>query len=244
MTPAADRRPWLALAAATAGILVGVGLCAVAGAAPPDGPAGTALSVHLDAPRGGQTSERVASIQGRVEGFGGARLTLVVNGVPLSVAVEGGRFVQPQVLSPGANSIRAVVEQAGASAEDSVALYASVPAKDLRVTLTWDTPGTDVDLWVTGPDGEKVMYSNRQGKAGGILDTDVTTGFGPETFTQARALSGTYRVQAHYFRGDVPTRLTVTTVRFEGGPDEERREFHAVLWKTGDVTEVGEFTSR
>jgi uncharacterized protein YfaP (DUF2135 family) len=243
VSPAADRRPRLALAAALVGTAMGAGICAVAGAAPRD-PAGTALAVRLESPRGGQTAERVASVRGRVEGYAGSRVTLVVNGVPLSVAVEGGRFEQPQVLSPGANSIRAVVEQNGASAEDSVAVYASVPAKDLRVTLTWDTPGTDVDLWVTGPDGEKVMYSNRQGKAGGVLDTDVTTGFGPETYTQARAASGTYRVQAHYFRGAAPTRVTVTTVRFEGTPEEERREFHAVLWKTGDVAEVGEFSSR
>jgi uncharacterized protein YfaP (DUF2135 family) len=200
--------------------------------------------VRIETPRGGQTSDRVTSVKGRVEGYRGQRLTLVMNGVPLSVAVEGGRFEQPQVLSPGANSIRAVVEQDGAVAEDSVALHASVPAKDLRVTLTWDTPGTDVDLWVTGPDGEKVLYSNRQGKAGGILDTDVTTGFGPETYTQARVTSGTYRVQAHYYRGANPTRVALTTVRFEGTPDEERKEFRAVLWKTGDVAEVGEFTAR
>ncbi len=47
-----------------------------------------------------------------------------------------------------------------------------------------------MDLWVTGPDGEKVFYSNQRGKAGGTLDVDVTDGYGPETYTQARLQPG------------------------------------------------------
>jgi len=193
---------------------------------------------------GGQTSERIVVVKGSVAGYRGDRMTLVANGVPMSVAVSSGRFEQPQVLSPGVNAFRAVVEQDGVAKDDSVSVFARVPAKDLRVTLTWDTPGTDVDLWVTGPDGEKVMYNHREGKAGGTLDTDVTTGFGPETYTQARVARGTYRVQAHYYSGSVPTRLVATTIRGEGTPDEERRTFRAILYRTGDVAEVGEFTAR
>jgi uncharacterized protein YfaP (DUF2135 family) len=202
------------------------------------------LSVSLDAPRGGQTSERVVSISGTVEGTSADRVTLVVNGIPLSVAVEGGRFQQPQVLSPGANSIRAVVSEAGRTVDDSVSLFASVPAKDLRVTLTWDTRGTDVDLWVTGPDGERVKYDNRNGKAGGVLDTDVTTGFGPETYTHARLSKGTYKIEAHAYRIERPTRVEVTTVRHEGADDEERRTFRGLLLATGDVALVGEFVEK
>ena len=86
------------------------------------------------------------------------------------------------------------------------------------MTMTWDTDGTDVDLWVTGPDAEKILYSHRQGAAGGTLDTDVTTGFGPETYTQARLQRGTYRIQAHAYGIARPTRVEVTTVRFEGTP--------------------------
>jgi hypothetical protein len=162
--------------ALAAGALLAHGL---ARAQPPAEP----LLVSILAPHGGQTSERVVTVRGRVAGYRGDRMTLVVNGIPMSVGVANGSFEQPQVLGPGLNSIRAVASQDGATAEDQVALYAQVPSKDLRVTLTWDTGGTDVDLWVTGPDGEKIMYNHRQGAAGGTLDTDVTTGFGPETYT-------------------------------------------------------------
>jgi len=202
------------------------------------------IEVHLTSPRGGQTSERVISIAGTVRGLGADRITLVVNGIPMSVAVDGsGAFQQAQVLSPGLNTIRAVAERDAASFEDSVALYAQVPAKDLRVALTWDTPGTDVDLWLTGPDGEKILYSHRQGKTGGTLDTDVTSGFGPETYTQARLTKGTYRVQAHAYRIERPTRVELTVVRFEGTPEEERSVVRGVLLETNDVVEVGEFTT-
>ena len=196
----------------------------------------------LTAPLGGQTKDRVVEIKGRIENLSIERLTLVVNGIPMSVAVQNGAFTQPQVLSPGTNSIRAFADVAGRTVEDSTSVYAQVPSKDLRVTLTWNTNATDVDLWLTGPDGEKILYSHREGKAGGILDTDVTTGFGPETYTQSRLARGAYRIEAHAYRIDRPTRIDVTVVRFEGTLSEERRTFRGVLLKTNDVLPVGEFT--
>lgn len=198
--------------------------------------------VTLTTPLGGQTRDRVVTITGRVENLAVDRLTLVVNGTAMSVPVRDGAFTQPQVLSPGTNSFRAFVEVEGRTVEDSVVVHASVPSKDLRVTLTWDTNGTDVDLWLTGPDAEKILYSHRQGVAGGSLDTDVTTGFGPETYTQARVARGTYVVEAHAYRIAAPTRVEVTVVRLEGTADEQRRVFRGVLLKTGDVLRVGEFT--
>jgi uncharacterized protein YfaP (DUF2135 family) len=210
--------------------------------APPAPPApAAALAVRIESPRGGQTAERVTKIRGRVEGYRGDRATLCLNGVPMSVAVANGVVEVPQVLSPGSNSIRLLVEQEGVVAEDGVTVHAAVPAKDLRVTLTWDRPATDVDLWVTGPDGEKVFFSNRQGKAGGTLDTDVTTGYGPETYTQARTLRGPYRVQVHYYGAGnpAPCRVEVTLVIGEGTPDERRRTFRGVLLQPGDVLEAG-----
>lgn len=196
--------------------------------------------IVLTAPLGGQTTERVVTIAGRVERLAIERLTLVVNGIPMSVAVQNGTFSQPQVLSPGTNSIRAFAEANGATIEDSTSVFASVPSKDLRVTLTWDTPGTDVDLWVTGPDGEKVFYGHRNGSLGGSLDTDVTTGFGPETFTLARLWKGAWRIQAHYYGGPTPTWIEVNVIEREGQADEARRTFRGLLVASGDVLEVGE----
>lgn len=196
--------------------------------------------VTITSPRGGQTRSRIIAIKGTLADVQAERLTLVLNGVPLSIPRSGDAFETQQVLAPGPNTIRVIAEGEGAVAADQVTVHALVPPKDLRITLTWDTPGTDVDLWVTGPDGEKVYYQHKQGAAGGTLDTDVTSGFGPETYTQARAAPGTYRVQAHYYGGAPPTRVTVTVIRGEGTPREERRVFRAVLLQKEDVVEVGE----
>lgn len=198
--------------------------------------------VRITAPRGGQTGERVVAIRGECLGVTAARLTLVLNGVPLSIAREGETFQTEQVLAPGLNTVRVLAEEAGQVLEDSVAVHARVPAKDLRVTLTWDTPGTDVDLWVTGPDGEKVFYSHRQGALGGTLDTDVTTGYGPETFTLARLTPGPkgWQIQAHYYSGSAPTRIQVHVIEHEGQPDEARRTFEGLLLAVGDILGAGQ----
>jgi uncharacterized protein YfaP (DUF2135 family) len=224
-----------------------LGLLLLLAAAPPLARAEPAPAVtprlRILAPLGGQTRERVVTIRGELAGIASQRLTLVLNGVPLSIARGEAGFETQQVLAPGRNSIRVLAEEAGRVIEDSVTLHARVPAKDLRVTLTWDTPATDVDLWVTGPDGEKVFYSHRQGALGGTLDTDVTTGYGPETFTLARLVPGAWRIQAHYFGGQAPTWVAVTVVEREGQPDEARRVFRGLLLAVGDVLEVGEVSA-
>ena len=196
--------------------------------------------IRITSPRGGQTRDRVVSITGEVAGVKSDRLTLVLNGVPLSIPRDGNKFATQQVLAPGWNAIRVRGGSDLRPVEDQVAVFAKVPRKDLRITLTWDTAGTDVDLWVTGPDGEKVNYQHKQGKAGGTLDVDVTNGRGPETYTQARLMSGTYRIQAHYYGNGPPTKVEVTVIEGEGTVDERRKTFQGILLRKDDVLEVGQ----
>ncbi len=64
--------------------------------------------------------------------------------------------------------------------------HAGRPQARLRVVLSWDSDGTDLDLHVVSPDGVHVFYGNRVGANGGALDVDVTTGFGPEIYAPIR----------------------------------------------------------
>ena len=94
---------------------------------------------------------------------------------------------------------------------------------DIKIYLTWDTDRSDVDLWVVNPAGQKVFYSRKQGKFGGALFDDVTSGYGPESFTARAAARGTYQVQVNYFstsrrafseaRGEVVVFLNEGTAR-------------------------------
>ncbi|MGM9485268.1 VIT domain-containing protein [Roseateles sp. NT4] len=70
---------------------------------------------------------------------------------------------------------------------------------DLRTVLTWDADNTDIDLWVTDPDGEKAYYGNRLTRQGGAMSRDFTGGYGPEEFSLRRAKPGRYEVRAQFF---------------------------------------------
>jgi hypothetical protein len=72
---------------------------------------------------------------------------------------------------------------------------------DIQVSLTWDTQ-SDVDLWLTEPNGNKIYYANDISSTGGSLDFDNTVEYGPENiFYKTTAPSGTYKVEVNYFEG-------------------------------------------
>ncbi len=88
-------------------------------------------------------------------------------------------------------------------------------ASDLRVVLSWDTDNSDMDLWVTGPDGEPVYYSHPLSRMGGRISRDCTQGYGPEEFMLKKAAPGTYRVEADYYgdsRQDIAGEVTLTLI--------------------------------
>jgi Ca-activated chloride channel homolog len=70
---------------------------------------------------------------------------------------------------------------------------------DLRIVLGWDADNTDIDLWVTDPDGEQVYYGRRLSHQGGRVSRDVTGGYGPEEFALKAAKPGRYLVQARFY---------------------------------------------
>jgi tetratricopeptide (TPR) repeat protein len=72
-------------------------------------------------------------------------------------------------------------------------------ALDLRVVLTWDADNTDIDLWVTDPNGEKAFYGNRLTYQGGRMSRDFTGGYGPEEFSLRYAKPGTYKIEADFY---------------------------------------------
>lgn len=124
--------------------------------------------------------------------------------------------------------------KSGGKADDAANLAKSIrelqlkggTENDIKVYLTWDTDHSDVDLWVTNPAGEKVFYSHRNGKFGEALFDDVTTGYGPESFTAPKAAAGDYVVQVNYFgRGRSnfsEARGEVVVVLGEGKADEQK----------------------
>lgn len=84
-----------------------------------------------------------------------------------------------------------------ASRRDALGLQ--TPWGDLRVTITWNTDDTDIDLWIIEPSGDACYFANPSTPSGGALLDDLTQGYGPERYQLTSAPKGTYEVQVHYY---------------------------------------------
>ena len=69
----------------------------------------------------------------------------------------------------------------------------------LRTVLSWDANNSDMDLWVTDPNGERVYYAHKTSYQGGRISRDFTGGYGPEEFVLRLPKKGVYKVEANYF---------------------------------------------
>jgi Ca-activated chloride channel family protein len=84
---------------------------------------------------------------------------------------------------------------------------------DLRVVLSWDADNSDMDLWVTDPNGERCYYGNRFTRQGGRLSRDFTGGYGPEEFSLRDAKPGKYKIEANFFGSRQQAAASATTLQ-------------------------------
>lgn len=115
-------------------------------------------------------------------------------------------------------------------------LILSMPV-DLRVVLNWNMNDSDMDLWVTDPNGEKAYYGHKNTQISGRLSNDFTRGYGPEQFMLKRGVKGTYKVELNYFGDRIQKVVGPVTVSAEiythyGSPNQERRIVTLQLNKT------------
>jgi len=98
---------------------------------------------------------------------------------------------------------------------------------DVRIVMDWNMNNTDIDLWVTDPNGEKCYYSHNRTAIGGRISHDMTRGFGPEQFMLKTAIKGTYKIEINYYGDTQATLAGPTTVMAEmfthyGTPQEKK----------------------
>ncbi|UZE23135.1 DUF2135 domain-containing protein [Pseudomonas sp. B21-056] len=194
---------------------------------------------------------------------------LIVNGVALPLKLdEEGRFDRPFSFPNGSNSVE-VRSPDGQHRHRTQFLNTSggaTPAK-LRVLLTWDSDGTDLDLHVITPDGAHIWYGDRIAPNGAVLDVDVTTGYGPEIFAMPAPIKGQYQVYLNYYGGgyrsvsedeeggegdgessgrqeavQALTTAQVTVITEEGTPSEKMETFVVPMRAVGELTLVKSFS--
>jgi hypothetical protein len=117
---------------------------------------------------------------------------------------------------------------------------------DLRVVLSWDADNTDIDLWVTDPNGEKAFYGNRLTYQGGRMSQDFTGGYGPEEYSLRTAKPGRYKVEAQFYgnRQQIVAGATTLQLRLAtrfGTPEEAEKIVTLRLKGKSEVVLVGEF---
>lgn len=174
--------------------------------------------------------------------------TLIVNGVAMPLETdEAGQFARPYSFAAGSNSVevRTNTEDGAAKRVQFYDAASGGARARMRVVLSWDSAGTDMDLHVITPAGEHCFYGNRVIQGGGALDVDVTTGYGPEIFATARPERGTYHVYVNYFGGEGSKRLTtaqVSVISGEGTTSETQRTYRVPLRSTGDLHHVASFS--
>jgi len=187
---------------------------------------------------------------------------LIVNGVSLPLKLDPeGRFDRPFSFPNGTNSVE--VRSADGQHRHRTQFLnthgGATPAK-LRVLLTWDSDGTDLDLHVVTPDGAHIWYGDRVAPNGAALDVDVTTGYGPEIFAMPAPIKGQYQVYVNYYGGgyrneeseedgetveqpkQALTTAQITVITEEGTPSEKMETFVVPMRAPGELTLVKSFS--
>jgi Ca-activated chloride channel family protein len=117
---------------------------------------------------------------------------------------------------------------------------------DLRAVLTWDADNSDMDLWVTDPNGEKCYYGHRLTYQGGAMSRDFTGGYGPEAFSLRHAKPGKYKIEVNFFGSRQQLVAGATTLQVKlttgfGTPKAMEQSVTLRLKERAETVFVGEF---
>jgi len=199
-------------------------------------------------------TDRVLTISGTVANPLLQSANLIIDGESeqaFEVNLSNGHFSQQVAISGSAVETPHTVELTAVSgsltATDTASFTSQVAPTAIRVTLSWDTADTDVDLWVTDPSGERCYYANRNTASGLSLDFDDTNGYGPENITTSNIIPGDYVVQVHYYsdhdsQNAIGTNAGVVIRINEGTPDETVNNYYGFLGDTGAMWGVTTLT--
>lgn len=172
-------------------------------------------------------------------------LNLIVNGNAMPLKVKNGKFSRPYSFGNGANNVE--IRSADGKTKSHVQFYdvkKGGTQSRIRIILSWDTDGTDLDLHVVNPNGDHCYYGNRRLSDGSALDVDVTTGYGPEIYASPGVQKGPYLIYVNYYgRSSVKeiTTVTVSIITNEGTADEKVEVRRIPMRHPGELTFVNSF---
>ncbi|MDT8447691.1 MAG: carboxypeptidase regulatory-like domain-containing protein [bacterium] len=128
----------------------------------------------------------------------------------------------------------------------SVDLSPTLSTGQYRFVLTWGSTPSDLDLYTRTPSGTNIYYGNKTPTGLGIsLDTDQTSGYGPETITITSMSSGTYTVYVHNFSGTSSFSGATLKVYSASGLARTLTASTSTLsyWNVGTLSSTGTWTT-
>ena len=187
------------------------------------------LAVEIANPEDGVTiTTRTITVIGTINDLSITQATIDINGSSHTISVSDGTFSTSENVSNGPNTITVTATNARQEvASDTVTISVQIETYGIRVELTWDTDGTDMDVHLVRPGGEYYDIPsdchwdnpNPDWGVAGIsednpsLDQDETEGYGPENITLEQPNEeGSYLVIIHYF-SDYDLGPSTATVR-------------------------------
>lgn len=171
---------------------------------------------------------------------------LIVNGVDMPLVTNGNSFGKSYVFGPGSNNVE--IRSPDRKTRSRVQFFeanSDILQPRLSVILSWDANNTDLDLHVVTPDGGHAWYGNRVLDNGGGLDIDVTTGYGPEIFSMAAPVKGTYLVYVNYYGSSTEKdiiNVQVTTITEQNTINEKKETIFMPMRRPGELNFVRAFT--
>ncbi|MDR0453847.1 MAG: DUF2135 domain-containing protein [Deferribacteraceae bacterium] len=178
----------------------------------------------------------------QAEGSGSVGV-LVVNGIPLPQRIEAdGAFSRPFAFGAGSNNVELRTASGDRKRVQFYDAYTGRLQARLRIVLAWDTDATDLDLHIISPDGFHTYYGERVAPNGGALDLDVTTGYGPEIYSNVAPLPGTYLIYVNYYGGgnsdSLITVAQLTIITDEGTLNEKKETVVVPMRQAGEIVLV------
>jgi uncharacterized protein YfaP (DUF2135 family) len=185
------------------------------------------LEVEITSPEDGATiASRTITVTGTVSDHTIAQATIDINGSSHTIPVENGSFSSDENVSRGVNVITVTATNGVAIAEDMVTINVDIPTYAIRVELSWNTSGTDLDAHLVRPSGQywaipdDCCWRQRNPDWGlsGVteddpsLDQDDADGYGPENITLEEPYEqGIYQYKVNYYddHGYGPSMATV-----------------------------------
>ncbi|MGB6872898.1 MAG: FecR domain-containing protein [Dehalococcoidia bacterium] len=186
------------------------------------------LEVEITSPEDGDTiTSRTITVNGTVSDLTVTEATIDINGAFHTIAVDNGSFSSDENVSSGVNAITVTATNGVVIASDMVTITVDIPTYGIRVELTWDTSGTDLDAHLIRPSGQywaipdDCYWLNKNPDWGlrevtednPSLDQDDLDGYGPENITLEQPYEqGIYQYKVHYWsdQGYGPSMATVT----------------------------------